>query len=72
MINVLVREVPDEVFTALDARGPPGVAPGEYLRRRLSQEVMIGSQPVTAEDLARSAGIISNLGDPEVMKAAWE
>ncbi len=73
MTDVLIREVPEEVITALDARASRlGLSRSEYLRRRLAQEVMGEAQQVTAADLAAFAEIFSDLTDPEVMKGAWE
>lgn len=73
MTDVLVRDVPDEVITALDARASRlGLSRSEYLRRRLAQEAMNSPQPVTADDLATFAQTFADLADPEVMKGAWE
>lgn len=73
MTDVLVRDVPDEVITALDARAARlGLSRSEYLRRRLAQEAMSGPQPVTAQDLAAFAETFCDLADPGVMKGAWE
>ncbi len=73
MTDVLVRDVPDEVITALDARASRlGLSRSEYLRRRLAQEAKTGPQPVTAADLAAFAATFSDLTDPDVMKGAWE
>lgn len=61
------------MITALDARASRlGLSRSEYLRRRLTQEVVSGPQPVTTEDLAAFAETFSDLLDPEVMKGAWE
>ncbi len=73
MADVLIREVPEEVITALDARASQlGLSRSEYLRRRLAQEVMGDAQQVTAADLAAFTETFSDLTDPEVMKGAWE
>jgi plasmid stability protein len=73
MTDVLVRDVPDEVITALDARASRlGLSRSEYLRRRLAQEATSGPQPVTTQDLAVFAETFSDLADPEVMREAWE
>jgi plasmid stability protein len=73
MTDVLIREVPDEVITALDARASRlGLSRSEYLRRRLAQEVMGDPQQVTAADLAAFAETFSDLTEPKVMKGAWE
>jgi len=74
MTDVLVRNVPDEVITALDARAASlGLSRSDYLRRRLAQEAAMGTtQPVTAAHLAAFAETFADLGDPEIMKGAWE
>lgn len=72
MTDVLVRDVPDEVITALDARASRlGLSRSEYLRRRLAQEAM-SVQPMTAAHLAAFAETFADLADAEVMKGAWE
>jgi plasmid stability protein len=73
MTDVLVRDVPDEVITALDARAARlGLSRSEYLRRRLAQEAMGNAQPMNAAHLAAFAETFADLADPEVMKGAWE
>jgi plasmid stability protein len=73
MTDVLVRDVPDEVVAALDARAARlGLSRTEFLRRRLAQEAVTGAQPVTVTDLRRFADTFLDLGDAEVMKGAWE
>jgi plasmid stability protein len=73
MTDVLVRDVPDEVVAALDARAARlGLSRSEYLRRRLAQEAMSSTQPVTEAHLAAFAETFADLVDPEVMKGAWE
>jgi plasmid stability protein len=71
--DVLVRDVPDEVIAALDARATRlGLSRSEYLRRRLAQEAMSSTQPMTAAHLAAFAETFGDLADPELMKGAWE
>ncbi len=71
--DVLVRDVPDDVVAALDARASRlGLSRSEYLRRRLAQEAVTTAQPVTIADLAVFAATFADLGDGEVMKGAWE
>jgi plasmid stability protein len=73
MTDVLVRDVPDEVITALDARAARlGLSRSEYLRRRLAQEATGNAQPMTAAHLTDFAETFADLADPEVMKGAWE
>lgn len=73
MTDVLVRDVPEDVVAALDARASRlGLSRSEYLRRRLAQEAVTSPQPVTVEHLASFAETFVDLTDPEVMKGAWE
>lgn len=73
MTDVLVRDVPDDVVAALDARAARlGLSRSEYLRRRLAQEATTGTQPVTVDSLVRFADTFADLADPEIMKGAWE
>ena len=72
MTDVLIRDVPDDVLAAVDARaGRLGLSRTEYLRRRLRQEAAVSPDRVTAGDLAAFADTVADLGDPAVMAAAW-
>ena len=73
MTDVLVRDVPDDVVAALDARAARlGLSRSEYLRRKLAQEAVNGPRPVTVEHLIAFGETFADLTDPEVMKGAWE
>lgn len=73
LTDVLVRDVPEDVVAALDARASRlGLSRSEYLRRRLAQEAAIGAQPVTVQHLAAFANTFTDLADAELMKGAWE
>ena len=73
MTDVLVRDVPDDVVAALDARASRlGLSRSEYLRRRLAQEAASTTEPVTVAHLNACAETFADLADPEVMKGAWE
>lgn len=73
MTDVLVRDVPEDVVAALDARASRlGLSRSEYLRRRLAQEAGHRPQPVTVEHLVAFADTFADLADVEVMKGAWE
>lgn len=73
MTDVLVRDVPDDVVAALDARAALlGLSRSEYLRRRLAQEVATTNEQVTVEHLAEFAETFADLSDAEVMRGAWE
>lgn len=73
MTDVLVRDVPEEVVAALDARAARlGLSRSEYLRRRLAQEAVTNPERVTVGHLTAFAETFADLGDPAVMKSAWE
>lgn len=73
MTDVLVRDVPEDVVAALDARASRlGLSRSEYLRRRLAQEAMMSPEPVTVEHLTQFAETFADLADEEVMRGAWE
>lgn len=67
--DILIRDVPDDVVAALDANARrAGLTRAEYLRRVLADQ----QEPaVTREQLNRFAERTTDLGDPEVMAAAW-
>lgn len=72
MSDLLIRDVPDEVLRALDARARRnGLSRTEYLRRRLLQDVGGADTSVSVDDLAVLADTFADLDDPEVMSAAW-
>ena len=73
MTDVLVRDVPEHVIAALDARAARmGLSRSEYLRRRLAQEAAATAEGVSVEHLSSFAQTFADLADPEVMKGAWE
>jgi plasmid stability protein len=72
MTDVLIRDVPDEVIAAIDARaGRLGLSRSEYVRRRLAQDATAIGTAVSTQDLARFAEAFSDLADPDVMSRAW-
>lgn len=73
MTDVLIRDVPDDVIAAVDARaGRLGLSRSEYVRRRLAQDAVAAESPVSTRDLARFAEVFGDLGDPDVMSRAWQ
>ncbi|MCY9786305.1 antitoxin [Nocardiopsis sp. EMB25] len=73
MADVLIRNVPDSVLSAIDADAKRhGLSRSEYLRRSLERTARSAGTSVTEDDLSRFAEAFSDLGDPEVMKRAWE
>jgi plasmid stability protein len=72
MTDMLIRDVPDEVVAAVDARANRlGLSRSEYVRRRLAQDAVPPGAAVTTQDLARFAEVFSDLDDPNVMSQAW-
>jgi hypothetical protein len=72
MPNILIRDVPDDVVAAIDAKAQrAGLSRTEYLRRTLSRERSDDSGSVTVDDLSRFAQTFAALDDPEVMGQAW-
>jgi len=72
MTDILIRDVPDDVVTAIDARAAAvGLSRNEYLRRRLAQDSRVGTRRVSLEDLRDFAERCADLKDPEVMRQAW-
>jgi plasmid stability protein len=54
MTDLLIREVPDDVLTAIDVRAKRlGLSRSEYLRRALAREAAISELAVTSEALQR-------------------
>ncbi len=73
MSDILIRDVPEAVLTAIDARAAKlGLSRTEYLRRRLAQDAPSDPVPVTVADLQRFSDTFADLADPEVMAGAWD
>jgi hypothetical protein len=69
---MLIRDVPDDVVAAVDARARRmGLSRSEYVRRRLAQDAALAGTAVSTEDLARFSEVFSDLNDPAVMSQAW-
>jgi hypothetical protein len=72
MTDMLIRDVPDDVVAAVDARAARlGLSRSEYVRRRLAQDAAAAGSAVSTGDLARFADVFSDLADPDVMSQAW-
>lgn len=72
MTDVLIRDVPDEVLAAIDAKATKaGLSRSEYLRRTLAREGDTSAVEVTVESLKRFGESFSDLNDPDVMNDAW-
>lgn len=72
MTDMLIRDVPDEVLAAVDARAVRlGLSRSEYVRRRLAQDAAASEAVVTTSDLARFGEVFADLADSDVMDQAW-
>ncbi len=73
MTDLLIRDVPDDVLAAIDAKARRvGLSRTEYLRRTLARESATTEETVTVQDLARFADTFADLADADVMRQAWE
>lgn len=72
MTDMLIRDVPDDVVAAVDARASRmGLSRSEYVRRRLAQDTAMTGAAVSVQDLARFTDLFGDLDNPEVMSQAW-
>lgn len=73
MPNVLIRGLSDAAVKRIDSEAAAlGLSRNEFLRRRLEGTVTPDPEvALTADDWDRSAEVFSDLGDPDVMDAAW-
>jgi len=73
MSDVLVRDVPEDVLKAIDARAARlGISRSEYVRRRLAQDASGAAVRVSVDDLRSFSDTFANLADTGVMAKAWE
>ena len=72
MTDILIRDVPDEVLAAIDAKAKRvGLSRTQYLRRALERERVVDAGPVSLDQLRRVAALAEDLNDPAVMSGAW-
>ena len=72
MADILIRDIPDDVIAAIDAKAQrAGVSRSEYVRRALSRERSDTEEMISVSDLERFAERFADLGDAEVMRSAW-
>ena len=72
MTDILIRDVPDAVVAAIDAKAQRvGLSRTEYLRRALNRERQSQAITITNQDLATFAETFSDLDEPSVMGRAW-
>lgn len=73
MADLLIRDVPEDVVAAIDAKArQSGLSRTEYVRRTLARETAATGTPVTVQDLSRMGRTFSDLADADVMRQAWE
>lgn len=73
MSDVLIRDVPDDVLMAIDARAAKlGLSRVEYVRRRLAQDAATSGVSVTVSDLQVFGEAFADLADADVMSGAWD
>jgi hypothetical protein len=73
MTDVLIRDVPEDVVSAIEAKAKRlGLSRTEYLRRQMVRVASTSDEPVTVESLRQFAQTFADLADPEVMRGAWE
>lgn len=71
MTDLLIRNVPDDVLAAIDARAAKlGISRTEYLKRKLAQEHS-ASGTVSIEDLRSFSVAVADLADEALMDDAW-
>lgn len=72
MADILIRDVPDDVVAAIDAKAQrAGLSRTEYLRRALARDRHSDGTEVTVASLHLFAQRFSDLDDPEIMGRAW-
>lgn len=73
MTDVLIRDVPDDVIAAIESKAKRlGLSRTEYLRRQMVRVASASESTVTVKDLQRFGEAFEDLGDPDVMREAWE
>lgn len=73
MANVLIRDVPEAVLAAVDARAARvGLSRAEYIRRRLAADASTSDAPVSVDDLRELSEHLPDLANASVMDGAWQ
>ncbi|HYO20318.1 MAG TPA: ribbon-helix-helix protein, CopG family [Dermatophilaceae bacterium] len=71
-MNLLIRDIPDDVLAALDAEAERlGLSRTEYVRRILTQASSRVGRSVTVAEITQFESAFADLADPEVMDRAW-
>jgi hypothetical protein len=72
MADILIRDLPDDVLAAIDAKARrAGLSRTEYIRRTLARDSNDSGSDVHVEDLVEFAHTFADLDDDEVMGRAW-
>jgi hypothetical protein len=73
MSDMLIRDVPEDVLTAIDANAARlGLSRSEYVRRELARVAQRSASSVTTDDLQRFVITFSDLANADVMDQAWK
>ncbi len=71
MSDLLIRNLPDTVIAAIDAKAARlGISRTEYLRRRLTAEAT-AEAAISGDDLRAFSDSFADLADPVIMDDAW-
>lgn len=71
-MNVLIRGLSDEAVARIDRSAEElGLSRNEYLRRRLEVDDFRPEVKLTDEHWKRSAEVLADLADPDIMADAW-
>jgi len=72
MTDILIRDVPEEVLAAIDAKAKQvGLSRTEYLRRALARERVQDTGPISVDQLRQVGALTKDLDDPTVIAGAW-
>lgn len=72
MPDILIRDVPEPVASAIEARAKElGLSRPEFLRRCLEVEVMRSRVSIKVEDWSQLSTAFADLLDEDVMSQAW-
>jgi plasmid stability protein len=71
-MNLLIRDIPDDVVAALDSEAARlGLSRSEYVRRTLTQASERRHATATVADLAHFEETFTDLADDDLMDQAW-
>ncbi len=73
MADVLIRDIPEEALSSIDAKARrQGLSRVEYLRRQLIGDARRSESKVTVEDLKRTSQTFADATDPKIMARCWD